>query len=126
MTISKKLRKIVLVAISMMAVTPVAAQDLLANQAPIDRKMKAVDAMMLQQLFVKRDKPVHPPVTCCFICSGKFHRKRFSGDPVINNPLTPAVRDQLMSFGRSDSQLPCYRRVAELMLNVFCRIPEIK
>ncbi len=51
MIISKKLRKIALVAISMMAVTPVAAQDLLANQAPIDRKMKAVDAMMLQQLL---------------------------------------------------------------------------
>ena len=35
----------------MLAATPVAAQDLLANQAPIDRKMKAVDAKMLQQLL---------------------------------------------------------------------------
>ena len=51
MTISKTIRNIALVAFTMLAATPVAAQDLLANQAPVDRKMKAVDAMMLQQLL---------------------------------------------------------------------------
>ena len=51
MSISKKIKTIAVMALSMLAVTPVAAQDLLANQAPIDRKMKAVDAKMLQQLL---------------------------------------------------------------------------
>ena len=51
MIISKKIKTLALLALSMLAATPVAAQDLLANQAPIDRKMKAVDAKMLQQLL---------------------------------------------------------------------------
>jgi len=38
-------------AIASLAVMPVAGQDLLANQAPIDRKMKVVDSLMLQQLI---------------------------------------------------------------------------
>jgi murein DD-endopeptidase MepM/ murein hydrolase activator NlpD len=47
----KKLRKFVIIALSSLAVMPAAAQDLLANQAPIDRKIKSVDAKMLQQLI---------------------------------------------------------------------------
>jgi murein DD-endopeptidase MepM/ murein hydrolase activator NlpD len=47
----KKLKKIVIIALSALAVTPMMGQDLLANQAPIDRKMKAVDAAMLEQLI---------------------------------------------------------------------------
>lgn len=39
-----------IVVVSTLFVMPVAAQDLLANQAPIDSKMKAVDAEMLKQL----------------------------------------------------------------------------
>ena len=46
----KRLRKIAIIALSAFAVVPAMAQDLLASQAPIDRKMKAVDAEMLQQL----------------------------------------------------------------------------
>ena len=46
----KKLRNIALVALTSWFVMPVAAQDLLASQAPIDRKMKAVDAEMLKHL----------------------------------------------------------------------------
>lgn len=38
-------------AIASLAVLPAAGQDLLANQAPIDRKMKVVDSLMLQQLI---------------------------------------------------------------------------
>ena len=38
-------------AIASLAVLPAAGQDLLANQAPIDRKMKAVDSLMLKQLI---------------------------------------------------------------------------
>lgn len=38
-------------AIASLAVIPAAGQDLLANQAPIDRKMKAVDSLMMQQLI---------------------------------------------------------------------------
>lgn len=47
----KKLKKIAIITLSAFAVIPANAQDLLANQAPIDRKMKAVDAQMLQQLI---------------------------------------------------------------------------
>lgn len=48
----KKIRKIVLAATVSLAVLPASGQDLLANQAPIDRKMKAVDSLMLQQLII--------------------------------------------------------------------------
>ncbi len=46
----KKLKKIIFIFASSLFVLPAAGQDLLANQAPIDRKMKSVDAEMLQQL----------------------------------------------------------------------------
>ena len=48
----KKIKKIALAATVSLAVLPAAGQDLLANQAPIDRKMKAVDSLMLQQLII--------------------------------------------------------------------------
>jgi len=35
-----------------LAVLPAAGQDLLANQAPIDRKIKAVDSLMMKQLLM--------------------------------------------------------------------------
>lgn len=50
MKILKKVRKIALVFASL-AVMPVAGQDLLASQAPIDRKMKSVDSIALQRLL---------------------------------------------------------------------------
>ncbi len=46
----KKFRNIVVIALSSFAVIPAMGQDLLANQAPIDRKMKQVDSEMLQHL----------------------------------------------------------------------------
>jgi murein DD-endopeptidase MepM/ murein hydrolase activator NlpD len=56
MTISKNVKKLALMALSFLAVAPASAQDLLANQAPIDRKMKAVDAMVLQQLLESEEQ----------------------------------------------------------------------
>lgn len=39
-------------ALASLAVLPAAGQDLLANQAPIDRKIKAVDSLMMKQLLM--------------------------------------------------------------------------
>ena len=47
----KKAKRIALIALSALAVMPAAGQDLIANQAPIDRKMRAVDSIQLQQLL---------------------------------------------------------------------------
>lgn len=48
--ILNKLRKFFAITVTSLAVLPVMGQDLLANQAPIDRKMKAVDVEMLKRL----------------------------------------------------------------------------
>ena len=50
--IFKRLKKLSLIALASLAAMPVVGQDLLANQAPLDRKMKAVDSVMLQQLII--------------------------------------------------------------------------
>ena len=47
----KNFKKIALMALSLMAMMPASAQDLLANQAPIDRKMRAVDSIQLHQML---------------------------------------------------------------------------
>ena len=47
----KKAKKIALLAFAALAVTPVAGQDLLANQAPIDKRMKSVDSIALRSLL---------------------------------------------------------------------------
>lgn len=47
----RNIKKIALFALSLTAVMPAAAQDLLANQAPIDRKMRAVDSIQLNQML---------------------------------------------------------------------------
>ena len=47
----KKMKKMALMALASLVVIPAAGQDLLANQAPIDRKMKAVDSIQLQKLI---------------------------------------------------------------------------
>ena len=54
--IFKKLRNIALIALSSFVTMPVAAQDILANQAPIDRKLKSVDSVMLQQLIISEEE----------------------------------------------------------------------
>ena len=50
MTINK-IKKIFACSLLALAALPVSAQDLLARQAPIDRKMKAVDSVALQRLI---------------------------------------------------------------------------
>lgn len=47
----KILTKIAFLALATMSSLPMMGQDLLARQAPIDRKMKAVDSVALQQLI---------------------------------------------------------------------------
>ncbi|MCR4914826.1 MAG: peptidoglycan DD-metalloendopeptidase family protein [Prevotella sp.] len=47
----RNIKKSALIALSLTAVMPAAAQDLLANQAPIDRKMRAVDSIQLNQML---------------------------------------------------------------------------
>ena len=51
-----KIRKIALLALSAFAVAPAAAQDLLAKQAPVDRKMKSVDSMALHRIMELEEK----------------------------------------------------------------------
>ena len=48
----KNIKKFAFMALASLAVLPAAGQDLLANQAPIDRKIKAVDSLMMQQLLM--------------------------------------------------------------------------
>ena len=48
----KNIKKICVIAFASLAVIPASGQDLLANQAPIDRKIKAVDSLMMQQLLI--------------------------------------------------------------------------
>lgn len=52
----KNIKKFAFIALSMIAVTPVAAQDLLAKQAPVDRKMKSVDSMLLQRIIEQEER----------------------------------------------------------------------
>jgi murein DD-endopeptidase MepM/ murein hydrolase activator NlpD len=47
----KKIQKMALIGLSLTAVMPAAAQDLIASQAPIDRKMRAVDSIQLNQML---------------------------------------------------------------------------
>ena len=49
--IPNSLRLLALSALFALASTPSCGQDLLANQAPVDRKMRAVDTLMMQQLI---------------------------------------------------------------------------
>ena len=47
----KKLKTITFMAFATLVSIPTMGQDLLANQAPIDRKMKAVDSVAFRQLL---------------------------------------------------------------------------
>lgn len=47
----KRMKKSLLMVLALTAVMPAAAQDLIANQAPIDRKLRAVDSIQLNQLL---------------------------------------------------------------------------
>ncbi len=49
--ILKQLKTIALITVATLSTIPTMGQDLLANQAPIDRKMKAVDSVAFRQLL---------------------------------------------------------------------------
>lgn len=49
--IIRRLKTIAIVAVTSLCALPAAGQDLIARQAPIDRKMKAVDSVALQRLI---------------------------------------------------------------------------
>lgn len=49
--ILKRLKTLIAITMSSLAVLPAAGQDLLANQAPVDRKMKSVDVEILKHLI---------------------------------------------------------------------------
>ena len=49
--ILKRLKAITFIALATLSTIPTMGQDLLANQAPIDRKMKAVDSVAFRQLL---------------------------------------------------------------------------
>ena len=51
--IMKGIKSIVIASMMSLSVLPTMGQDLLARQAPIDRKMKAVDSIMLNKLILE-------------------------------------------------------------------------
>lgn len=53
MNIGENVKSIVITALLVIASMPCLAQDLLARQAPVDRKMRAVDTIALRNLIVK-------------------------------------------------------------------------
>ena len=55
-----KLKTILTVALMSLTSLPTMAQDLLARQAPIDRKMKVVDSIMLRQLIIEEMSDNNP------------------------------------------------------------------
>ena len=52
----KSFKKIAVLAFSVFVAAPASAQDLLAKQAPVDRKMKAVDSMVLKRIIEQEEK----------------------------------------------------------------------
>lgn len=50
------IKKLAVLAFAAFVATPVAAQDLLAKQAPVDRKMKAVDSMVLERIIEQEER----------------------------------------------------------------------
>ncbi|MBP3767848.1 MAG: peptidoglycan DD-metalloendopeptidase family protein [Prevotella sp.] len=57
----KKLKTVTFIALATLTTLPTMGQDLLANQAPIDRKMKAVDSVAFNQLL--RNEAIELPST---------------------------------------------------------------
>ena len=56
MSLKKSIQKITIIASFVCAILPAHAQDLLARQAPIDRKMKAVDTLTLRSIIEKEQE----------------------------------------------------------------------
>ncbi|WP_314786099.1 M23 family metallopeptidase [Segatella buccae] len=55
MNLRKYLKKVSIVSLFALTAMPVAGQDLLARQAPVDRRMKAVDTIVLKQTIIKEN-----------------------------------------------------------------------
>lgn len=55
MNLKKTIKKLAISALLAVAAIPVHGQDLLARQAPVDRKMAAVDTIMLHNITIKED-----------------------------------------------------------------------
>ena len=55
MNLRKYLKKVSIVSLFALTAVPMAGQDLLARQAPVDRKMKAVDTIVLKQTIIKEN-----------------------------------------------------------------------
>ena len=51
MQFKKTIKTLALTAVMALATVPAAAQDLLARQAPVDKKLKAVDTLALRELI---------------------------------------------------------------------------
>ena len=51
-----KIKKLAVLAFAAFVAVPAAAQDLLAKQAPVDRRMKAVDSMVLKRIIAQEEK----------------------------------------------------------------------
>ena len=51
-----RFKKLIFIALTVLTATPATAQDLLAKQAPIDRKMKAVDSIVLNKLIIEEER----------------------------------------------------------------------
>ena len=58
----KKLKNILSAAVISLVAIPMQGQDLLARQAPIDRKMKTVDSIMLRNLLIEEMADNNPSV----------------------------------------------------------------
>lgn len=55
MNLRKYLKKVSIVSLFALTALPMAGQDLLARQAPVDRRMKAVDTIVLKQTIIKEN-----------------------------------------------------------------------
>lgn len=55
MNLRKYLKRVSIVSLFALTAVPVAGQDLLARQAPVDRRMKAVDTIVLKQTIIKEN-----------------------------------------------------------------------
>lgn len=55
MNLRKYLKKVSIVSLFALTAVPMAGQDLLARQAPVDRRMKAVDTIVLKQTIIREN-----------------------------------------------------------------------
>lgn len=55
MNLRKYLKKVSIVSLFALTAVPMTGQDLLARQAPVDRRMKAVDTIVLKQTIIKEN-----------------------------------------------------------------------